>query len=375
MQLRYTTEEILADHAYVRPNLFAARRLHGGYDAEGVYRSPRTLKRWPAIEAWRESLRNKGGELIDISSTRIQSAPHYPNLAQMKLLLTNGVTLPLWNNLTTTGIVEGRSRPLASVVAPDFQPLVDEDISETATAHLNKGLLIAHGLDEGGDGVSDIGAHDQMWYVVRDLVLGENAHLIPVLPVHGDRAGAREREMPQIPPPYEALAKQLMIMLLFEIRAEQGFTFNIALMRDPEVFADRRAAATQAAAIVEQIRQDEASHIAYLQVVVSELRAMRFKTSQGHVEGKTFIDPVLAKIIAWTGDSMPRIRASRELVERCLTQRADGTTLLATFDALADASISIGRRHGDRALDDLEESAVGDHVFDHKMVGTAGERV
>ena len=61
---------------------------------------------------------------------------------------------------------------LATITAPDFQALVEEDISETATAHLNKGLFVAHGLDEGGDGVSDVGAHDEMWYVVRDLALG-----------------------------------------------------------------------------------------------------------------------------------------------------------------------------------------------------------
>ena len=52
MQLRYTSEEILADHPYARPNLFGERRLHGGYDADGVYRSPRTAVRWPAIKAW-----------------------------------------------------------------------------------------------------------------------------------------------------------------------------------------------------------------------------------------------------------------------------------------------------------------------------------
>jgi hypothetical protein len=375
MQLRYTTEEILADHAYVQPNLLGTRRLHGGYDAEGVYRSPRTLNRWPAIEAWRKSLLNKGGELVDIS-TRIPSAPPYPNLAQMKFLLANGVTLPLWNKLTTTGIVEARGRPVATIVAPDFQPLVEEDISETATAHLNKGLLIAHGLDEGGDGSGEILAHDQMWYVVRDLVLGENAHLTPVMPEHPERAAAKEREMPQVPAPHETMIKRLIIMLMFEIRAE--FAFAIALMRDPEVFAGRRAEADQAAAIVEQIRQDEASHVAYLQLVLSEIRAMRFKGAQGCVEGKTFIDPVLAKTIAWTSDYVPHIQANHELVERCLKPRADGSTMLAQFEALADdeiSSCSVRRRHGDRALDDVEEAAVSDHVFDHKMVGATDERV
>ena len=33
MQLRYSTEEILADPSFARLNSFGARRLHGGYDA------------------------------------------------------------------------------------------------------------------------------------------------------------------------------------------------------------------------------------------------------------------------------------------------------------------------------------------------------
>jgi hypothetical protein len=341
MQLRYATEEILADHAYVRPNLFGTRRLHGGYDAEGVYRSPRTLKRWPAIEAWQESLARRGGELVDVS-TRILRAPHYPNLAQMKLLLANGVTLPLWNNLTITGIIEGRGRMLATIEAPDFQPLVEEDLSDMSLAHLNRGLFVAHGLDEGGQAAQcEIGAHDQMWYVVRDLVLGENAHPIPEIPERGGRPGGEGREVLEVPAPHEALIKQLMNVLLIEIRAERSFAFNIALMRDPEVFTDRRAKADQAAGIVDQIRQDEASHVAYLQLFVSELRQLHFKTAQGPIEGKSFIDPVWARIVAWNADNVPRTqaRATHELVAQCLAKRTDGPALLAKFDALADEDI------------------------------------
>ncbi len=337
MQLRYSSEEILADHVYVRPNLFGKKRLHGGYDAEGVYRSPRTAGRWPAIEAWKENLLARGGELVDVS-TRILSAPHYPNLAQMKLLLANGVTLPLWNNLTTTGIIEGRGRMLATIQAPDFQPLVEDDISETATAHLNKGLFVAHGLDEGGDGSGKIGAHDEMWYVVRDLVLGANAHPIPVIPERGGRPGGDTREMPQIPPPHEALIKQLMNILLIEIRAERSFAFNIALMRDPEAFPARRAEAEQAAAIVDQIRQDEASHVAYLQLFVSELRGFHFKTANGAVQGKSFIDPVWSRVVAWNADNVPTAgaRATRELIDRFCRAKPDGAALVERFDALAD---------------------------------------
>jgi hypothetical protein len=339
MQLRYSMEEILAEHPYARPNMFGGRRLHGGYDARGVYISPRTLGRWPAIEAWRRNFTARGGELID-ASTRLLSAPHYPNLAQMKLLLQNGVTLPLWNSLTTTGIIEGRGKMLAGITAPDFQAIVEEDISETATAHLNKGLFVAHGLDEGGDGKSEIGAHDQMWYLVRDLALGQNAHPIPEIPDRSGRPGSEGREMPQMPAPHEMLLKQLMNVLMIEIRAERGFAFNVALLRDPEVFQDRRDKADQAAAIVDQIRQDEAPHVAYLQLFVSELRGFHFKTAEGLIEGRSFIDPVWARIVAWNADDVPRTQrlSARELVAGCLAGRADAAALLGRFDQLADAA-------------------------------------
>jgi hypothetical protein len=256
----------------------------------------------------------------------------------MKLLLAAGVTLPLWNNLTTTGIIEGRGRMLATIQAPDFQPLVVEDISRTATAHLNRGLFLAHGLDEGGDGTDAVGAHDRMWYVARDLVLGENAHPIPEIPERAGRPGAEGREMPQIPGGHEMLLKQMMNVLLIEIRAERGFAFSVDLMRDPEAFADRREKAEQAAMIIDQIRQDEASHVAYLQLFISELRALHFKTPGGAIEGSTFIDPVWARIVAWGAEETPRIQrqATRELIQACLKSRPDGGGLLERFDALGD---------------------------------------
>ncbi len=340
MKLVYSKEEILSDPPFARLNTFGAKRLHGGYDADGKYLSPRTLGRWPAIHAWQASLKAKGGELID-ASTRLLSAPHFPNLPQMKLLLNAGVTLPLWNSLTTTGIIEGRGKMLATITAPDFQALVEDDISETATAHLNKGLFVAHGLDEGGDGVSDVGAHDEMWYVVRDLALTPNLHPIPVIPDRGGRPGAEGREMPQVPAPVEMLIKQLMNVLLIEIRAERGFEFNKALMSDPDAFPARRAEAMQAATIVGQIQQDEAPHVAYLQLFISELRTFHFKTPTGTVEGRAFIDPVWAKIVAWNSDNVPRIQreVSREMIEGLLKARPDGAALLREFDALADREL------------------------------------
>ena len=119
------------------------------------------------------------------------------------------------------------------------------------------------------------------------------------------------------------LIKQLMNVLLIEIRAERSFEFNVNLMRDTEAFTDRRADADRAAGIVDQIRQDEASHVAYLQLFISELRPLHFKTADGVVEGKTFIDPVWAKIVAYGGarrrsrrpSARPRASLSRNLPE------------------------------------------------------------
>src|ERR1044072_8033233 len=71
---------------------------------------------------------------------------------------------------------------LATVSAPDFQKIVVEDLSETCLGHLNKGLLEAHGWDEGGTKSKGIGGHDDMWFAVRGALLGKDAYPIPPVP-------------------------------------------------------------------------------------------------------------------------------------------------------------------------------------------------
>ena len=80
---------------------------------------------------------------------------------------------------------------------------------------------------------------------------------------------------------------------------------------------------------------DEASHVAYLQLFISELRPLHFKTPDGPVEGRSFIDPVWAKIVAYGAEEVPRIQrqATRELIAGCLKAKAG---LLERFDALGD---------------------------------------
>jgi hypothetical protein len=336
-QLRYSRDALMASHAYARPQEEAGRRLHGGFDAENRYISPRTLNRWPAVEAWRAALGARGWPLIDASVRLLDSEP-YPNFAQQKLLLQSGFGQTEWDSLTITGIIEARGQVLATFTAPDLQAIVVDDIAETACGHLNLGLLHAHGMDEGGDPAEPgVGAHDAMWFAARDLALGGDAYPTPVPPESISRP-VEAREMPQIPAPYEQLFKLLMDVLMIEVRAESSFTLHCRLFRDPEIFHDR-AAAEAAAELVERIRTDEAIHVAYLQTVVSELRSFTFETVDGRrVPGAEIIDPVWARMVEWHGRlerEAAHVRSRADLERQILAARGEaGRELLARLDAL-----------------------------------------
>ncbi len=180
-KLSFTREEIMADHAYARPHMEAGYRLHGGFDASGEYISPRTLHRWPAVRAWRDALERRNQPLVDATVQLLKRGP-YPTNEQQRFLLGHGFGETLWNSLTITGIIEARGIALAAATAPDFQKIVVEDISDTCLGHLNKGLLNAHGLDEGGNKAKGEGGHDDMWFAARDALFGKNAYPVPTVP-------------------------------------------------------------------------------------------------------------------------------------------------------------------------------------------------
>src|ERR1700748_436475 len=104
-KLIYTAQEILADHPYAKPHVEEDYKLHGGFDAHGKYISPRTLHRWPAIEAWTEALRGRGGDLID-SSQQLMVSGSFPNVEQQSFLLDHGLGQTLWDSLSVTGVIE-----------------------------------------------------------------------------------------------------------------------------------------------------------------------------------------------------------------------------------------------------------------------------
>jgi hypothetical protein len=334
-KLTYTREELLANHRFARPHTKAGCRLHGGFDESGHYISPRTLHRWPAIRAWSEALRARGHDLVD-SSQQLLTREHYPNLAQQNFLLQLGLGQSLWDSLSVTGVIEARGRRLAENPAPEFQHVIFDDISQTATGHLNKGLLIAHGLDEGGDPSRAEGGHDKMWFAVRDMLFGKHAYPHAIVPESLARS-EMVRLMPQIPAEYENWILLLMNVLMIEIRAEKFFSFCTAVMRDPGNFQDRRDAALHAAEIVDRIRQDEAPHVGYLAVVISELRIFTFKTvGGGTATGADFIDPIWRGMVQWHAVSNHDFQReqTRNNLHRMLAAKPNSADLIRRFDDL-----------------------------------------
>ena len=263
---------------------------------------------------WQTQLQKKGYVLLDASQALL-ARDNYPNTRQQLLLLREGLGKSFWDGLTITGIIEARGAALANYTPPDLQKIIEEDISNTATGHLHKGLLRAHGLDEGGDPNDDnsLGAHDAMWFAVRDLVFGASAYPQPDMPpsIERPKDGAF---FPQLPDEVDGLFTLLLDVLMVEIRAEAYFNFCVEVISAPEAFADRPAEKKLAARLVERIRTDENIHVAYLQTVVSELRSWTFKGKDGvPIKGSVMIDKVWEGMVEWHGKlQFDKVRAQRK---------------------------------------------------------------
>ncbi len=335
-ELIYSREALLEEDAYAKPHEAAGYRLHGGFDATGNYVSPRTKNRWPAVKAWQAALKKQGLPLIDADQALLKRGT-YPNVDQQKLLLANGFGQTLWNSLTVTGVIEARGQALCHFAAPDFQDIIVEDISDTCTGHLHKGLLYAHGMDEGGDPDDDtLGAHDAMWFAARDQVFGKDCYPVPEIPDSISRPDEGP-PFPQIDPGFGQLLMLLMNVLMIEVRAEAFFSFCCEVFRDPDNFPAKRDAAELAATMVERIREDEAIHVAYLQTTISEMRGFTFKTVDGGtIKGADMIDPVWEKMVVWHGETqfdLARERTHQELIET-LKQSPQGAAIISEFEAL-----------------------------------------
>jgi hypothetical protein len=336
-QLVYTEAELMAEHDYAEPHMVAGRRMHGGMLADGSYQPPRTLIRGPAIEAWTEALRNRGGDLLDADASLLDGV-RLPTVEQARVLLRHGLGESFWNNLTIIGKIEAKGRLLADVTFPELQPVIVEDISEMAIGHINNGLLVAHGLDEGGLPDEGIGGHDEMWFAARDLAFGANAYPDVDPPESIGREDGGGRRIPELPPEIEGLVSFLANLLIIEFRAELGFSESQAILRTPDLFPGRGAEAEEAAEIIGRIRTDEEIHVSSLRLYLGEIRSCTFKTVDGGtVSGAEVIDRFWDGMVNWASVEQPKLAADqqRELLVSRIMKADNADRVLEEFDSAA----------------------------------------
>jgi len=337
LTLRYRRDELMEDHDYAEPQVIAGRRMHGGFLADGTYQPPRTKVRGPAIDAWTKALRDRGGELFDADASLLDGV-RLPNVEQQRVLLRNGLGETFWNNLTIIGKIEAKGRLLADITFPDLQDVIVEDISEMAIGHLNEGLLVAHGLDEGGLPDQGIGGHDEMWFVARDLAFGAGAHP-DVDPPDNIARPDDERRIPELRPEIEGLVSFLANLLLIEFRAELGFSETQAVLRTPDLWGDRAEQAEEAADIIGRIRTDEEIHVSSLRLYLGEIRACTFRTvdDAGTISGAEVIDRFWSDLVRWAVVDKPALEADqqRRVLEDRIRAHAEADRVLQEFDAAA----------------------------------------
>lgn len=335
MSLVFTEDELMLDHPDLAPHVVAGVPMHGGFRPDGSYQPPRALVREPALGAWEAALIGRGGAPLAADASLLGGV-RLPNVEQSRVLLRHGLGETFWNTLTITGKIEARGRLLADIEFPSLQPHIVDDISEMGIGHLGKGLLKAHGYDEGG--LPGIGAHDAMWFAARDLAFGAGAYPDVDPPENIARPEAGRRFMPELPPEIEGLLSLLMNLLVIEFRAEIGFAATQDILRTPELFVDRRAQAEEAAEIVDRIRADEEIHVSSLRLYLGECAAVTFRTLDGGtVPGSELIDRFWGGLVRWATVEQPALAADvqRALLHERVMAHPDGAAIWAEFEAAA----------------------------------------
>jgi hypothetical protein len=345
-QLEYSWDELLADVAYAEPLRAGGVQCHGGFLADGAYASPRTRWRVPAIRAWQD--RHRRLFATDILDAPLDAWPgNYPNLAQARFLLREGVTEPIVALLTRVGTVEGFGAMIRHLAPADMQTYFADDIRGTATAHLGTGLVEAHARDEAG--WDEQAGHNTMWFAVRDIAfehpvtVDQTEQLLARMGLGGrggdtaERAARfqAERLFEDLDPAVEMLVATMCRVLFIEIKAFHVFAWAESLLSD----ADLVAGEGEAARIVSYIRQDETPHVDYLRTALTEMRDRRFVGLSGRRHsGEEVIGALWDKGLAESmGAAERQARAAMTAeVERALAGHPRGGDLLEEFQALGD---------------------------------------
>ena len=331
-QLHFSAEELLSSQPYKEPLIANGVRCHGGFDEDGIYRSPRTLFRGPAITAWQNQLTRNGHDLFEIAPELMP--PTHPSVAQSKLLLQNDVREPIVRALTVISIVEGFGAMIRDVKVPDLSSLIVEPFDGTALAHLTAGLFEAHARDESG--YRDEGGHKQMWEAARDSAL-ENPKIpgdvLMRLMGRRERRGRAQAMFPEIGEDLERMLGFMTNVLIVEVIAEETFQWGIDLLSDPEISANP----AEAGGMVANIRADEAPHVEYLRTALSEVAARTIRTVDGkEIAGKKVIHGMLHRMLSEVKKNRRADQRDdiREGLERAIQSARNPNQLLGEFDSL-----------------------------------------
>jgi hypothetical protein len=320
LQLEWSETELLETDPVVEPLVAAGRRCHGGFDAQGTYRSPRTRFRLAAIDAWQKHHHEQFD--CDLVHAPLDTWPEsYPNVAQAKFLLREGVAGPFF----------------------------DESIAGTATAHLPRGLFEAHARDEAGFGAE--AGHKDMWFAARDVAFqrpitrDETERMMERMGIAGPGNGGvpdpevvrrrleAMRRFPDLDFGLEMLVQRMISILLIEVSAFHTFAWAEAVLSDDDLVAGEG----EAARLVSYIRQDESPHVEYLRTALTEMRDRTFVGESGrHIGGAEVIGTLWDLLLA---DSLgPRreqlLRTTLDEVEFAIAANPRRDDILEEFHAL-----------------------------------------
>ena len=346
LQLEWREAELLATDTIAEPLVAGGRACHGGFNADGDYVSPRTRFRTAAIEAWQQHHRETfGTELFDVPLDTWPEA--YPNVAQARFLLGEGVRDPVVTVLTRIGTVEGFGGLIRHVAVDDFQRHFDEPVAQSAIGHLNGGLFEAHARDE--TGWEDEAGHKEMWFAARDIAFehplsdDQTEEMLRRLGLANsgtapdpDKIRAQmlaARVFEDLDLGLEILIQRMIGLLLIEISAFHLFAWAETLLAAPDLVAGEG----EAARLVSYIRRDETPHVEYLKTALTEMRDRTFVGESGRRHPGTEIMGTL-----WSkglGESLgPRreqnVRLALAEVELALERHPRRDDLLAEFHAL-----------------------------------------
>jgi hypothetical protein len=343
--LTFEAAELLASDPVAEPLVAGGVRCHGGFAADGAYVPPRTKHRVPAIRAWQDAhVAAFGRPLLD-APISLWPEP-FPNVAQTKHLLREGVREPTIVALTRIGTVEGFGSMIRHVDASGMQRHFAEPIDGTALDHLGRGLFEAHARDEAG--YSGEAGHEQMWFAARDIAFerpvtaDETQTMLARLGIappgaSGPPAGAvasAPRRFPELDPALETMIRRMISLLFIEVSAFHTFAWAEEVLGD----ADLVAGDGEAAVLVRCIRADETPHVEYLRTALTEMRDRTFVgTSGARVPGErvvsTLWDDALAQSLGPNRDQQRR--ATLAELERALAGHPRRGAVLDEFHALA----------------------------------------